>query len=84
MRPEDQLTLGFFQRLITPAKEGGVDGMRELVRGDERAALRHLRKATHLADGAFAAGLVGHPYVPAGLCLLPAATGRSMITDQFT
>ncbi len=58
-RPADRLTLGFFQRLITPAEEEAfVDGMRELVRGDERAALRHLRKATHLADGALAAGLV--------------------------
>lgn len=58
-RPEERLTLGFFQRLITPKhEEAFVDGMRQLVRGDDRAALRQLRKATHLADGAFAAGLV--------------------------
>ncbi len=59
VRPEDRLTLGFFKRLITPAgEEAFVDGCRELVFGNENTALDHLRKATHLADGAFMAGVL--------------------------
>ncbi len=59
VRPEDRLTLGFFKRLITPAgEEAFVDGCRELVLGNENRALDHLRKATHLADGAFMAGVL--------------------------
>jgi tetratricopeptide (TPR) repeat protein len=53
----DRLTLGFFKRLITPDDEEAlVDGCRELVLGNEEAALAHLRNAAHLADGAFLAG----------------------------
>ncbi len=59
VRPEDRLTLGFFKRLVTPrAEEAFVDGCRELVLGHEDKALDHLRKATHLADGAYLAGLL--------------------------
>lgn len=59
VRPEDRLDLGFFQRLFTPAgEEAFVDGMRELVQGDEQAALDRLGGAAHLADGAFVAGLL--------------------------
>jgi len=55
----DRLDLGFFRRLVTPPQEKAfIDGCREVVRGDERAALRHLRQARHLADGVFLAGLV--------------------------
>jgi tetratricopeptide (TPR) repeat protein len=59
IRPEDQLDLGFFKRLFTPAgEEAFVDGMREVVRGDEAAALATLESSVHLADGAFVAGLL--------------------------
>lgn len=58
-RPEDRLTLGFFQSLFTPSEEKAlVEGCRELVRGDDDEALVHLRRATHLADGAFLAGFL--------------------------
>lgn len=54
---EKRLTLGFFKRLITPDdEEAFVDGCRELALGDEKKAYELLRKATHLADGAFVAG----------------------------
>ncbi|HIQ20027.1 MAG TPA: DUF4236 domain-containing protein [Planctomycetes bacterium] len=57
--PEDRLTLGFFKRLITPDEEEAlVDGCRELAMGNETKALAHLRRATHLADGAYLAGLL--------------------------
>jgi len=59
VRLEDRLTLGFFKRLITPDEEEAlVDGMRELVLGNEDKALEHLRKAVHLADGAYLAGFL--------------------------
>lgn len=57
--PEDRLTLGFFKRLVTPDDEEAlVDACRELVLGHERKALGHLKKAAHLADGAFLAGFL--------------------------
>ena len=56
---ETNLTLGFFQRLTTPADEQSlVAGMREMSQQNDEAALVSLRKATHLADGAFLAGIV--------------------------
>ena len=59
VRPEDRLTLGFFKRLVTPDDEEAlVDGCRELVLGNEEKALEHLRKAVHLADGAYLAGFL--------------------------
>ena len=59
VRPEDRLTLGFFQRLITPEEEKAfVDGCRELALGDEAAAFEQLRTAVHLADGAYLAGFL--------------------------
>ncbi|MEA3364700.1 MAG: DUF4236 domain-containing protein, partial [Candidatus Hydrogenedentes bacterium] len=59
VRPEDQLTLGFFKRLITPDDEEAlVDGCRELVLGNENKALEHLENAVHLADGAYLAGFL--------------------------
>ena len=59
IRPEDRLTLSFFKRLITPDDvEALVDGCRELVLGNEAKALEHLRKAVHLADGAYLAGFL--------------------------
>jgi len=57
VRAEDRLTLGFFKRLITPDDEEAlVDGLRELSLGNEKSAYKKLKKASHLADGAFCAG----------------------------
>jgi tetratricopeptide (TPR) repeat protein len=59
VRPEDRLSLGFFQRLVTPqGEEHFVDGMREIVLSRETAALRHFTEAQQLADAAFMAGLL--------------------------
>jgi tetratricopeptide (TPR) repeat protein len=55
----DKLNLGFFRRLVTPQEEEDlVDGLRELVIGNEESAYEKLRKAAHLADGAFTAGYI--------------------------
>ncbi len=57
--PADRLHLGFFRRLITPEDEREfVNGCRELVGGDEDAALGCLSKSVHLADGAYMAGFL--------------------------
>lgn len=57
--PESRLTLGFFKRLVTPAGEKAfVEGCRALAQGRYAAALPHFETATHLADGAFAAGFL--------------------------
>jgi len=57
--PTSRLTIGFFKRLITPGgEEALVDGCAELIQGHERKALEYLRKAVHLADGAFLAGFL--------------------------
>jgi len=59
VRPEDLLTLSFFQRLTTPDDEKAlVNGCRELVLGNEEKSLMHLEEAVHLADGAFLAGFL--------------------------
>ena len=59
IRPADRLTMGFFKRLTTPDdEEAFVDGCRELVLGNEVSALNQLRKAVHLADGAYLAGFL--------------------------
>ena len=51
------LTLPFFRRLVTPPDEQAfVDGLQALVAGDRLTSMAHLRGATHLADGALAAG----------------------------
>lgn len=43
VRARDRLTLGFFQRLITPAAERAfVDGLKALNEGDDSEALGHL------------------------------------------
>lgn len=56
---EDRLDLGFFRRLFTPDDEEAlVDGCRELALGHESKAAEHLRRATHLADGAYLAGFL--------------------------
>jgi len=56
---EDKLTLSFFERLVTPNdEEAFVDGCRELVFGSRSAALKHFKRALHLPDCAFCAGLL--------------------------
>ena len=55
--PEQRLHLGFFRRLVTPDEEEAlVDGCRLIVNRDEAEALKTLRRATHLPDGAYLAG----------------------------
>ena len=57
--PQQKLELGFFQRLITSSEERAfVDGCRAYVEGNKAEATKELRKATHLADGAFLAGFL--------------------------
>lgn len=56
---EHRLTLGLLKRLVTADdEEAFVDGCRQLLRGNDAAALRHLLKALHLADAAFLAGMI--------------------------
>ena len=56
---ESKLELGFFDRLLTPENEKElVAGCKAQVEGDNEKALRHFRKATDLADGAFMAGFL--------------------------
>jgi len=51
--------MGFFKRLVTPDdEEAFVDGCRDLILGNEKKALEHFKKATHLADGAYLAGFM--------------------------
>lgn len=58
-REPERLELGFFERLATPAgEEALVAGFREFAAGNEEAALHQLKKASHLADGAYLAGFL--------------------------
>ncbi len=55
----DRLKLGFFQRLMTPAKEKSfIDGIRALNGGDQDAALAALEDADDLPDAAWMAGMI--------------------------
>lgn len=59
VRPQDRLTLSFFQRWFIPNDEKAfVDGCRELALGDEEKAYEYLCQAVHLPDGAFLAGFL--------------------------
>lgn len=88
VRPEDRLTLGFFKRLITPGDERAlVDGCRELVLGREDRALEYLRKAGHLADGAYLAGVLALKrgrLAEAARHLSMAAAGHSRLGRHFS
>ena len=56
---QDRLSLGFFQRLVTPADERAfVDGLRALHSGDEDAALAQFESAPEQADACWTAGLL--------------------------
>jgi tetratricopeptide (TPR) repeat protein len=55
----DKLSLGFFQRLMTPAPERRfIDGIRALNEGDLETALSALEEARHLPDAAWMAGMI--------------------------
>lgn len=55
----DRLSLGFFQRLMTPTEERRfVDGIRALNDGDQDAALTALEEAAALPDAAWMAGMI--------------------------
>jgi len=55
----DRLTLGFFERLVTPKREEAfVDGLRALTAGDEAGALRQLARGEDSPDAAFLAGML--------------------------
>ena len=55
----DKLTLGFFQRLMTPAEERRfIDGIRVLNDGDAESALDALEEARDLPDAAWMAGMI--------------------------
>jgi tetratricopeptide (TPR) repeat protein len=55
----DRLSLGFFQRLFTPADERAlVDGLKVLNAGDEATALVEFEKAADLPDAAWMAGML--------------------------
>ncbi|MEA1053766.1 hypothetical protein U5801_28740, partial [Lamprobacter modestohalophilus] len=56
---QDRLSLGFFQRLVTPADEQAfVAGLRALHSGDETEALAQLESAPEQADAAWTTGLL--------------------------
>ncbi|MEA3642756.1 MAG: DUF4236 domain-containing protein [Lamprobacter sp.] len=56
---QDRLSLGFFQRLVTPADERAfVDGLRALHSGDETEALAQFEAAPEQADACWTAGLL--------------------------
>jgi len=58
-RPQDRISLGFFDRLLTPKNEVDfADGMKRFIEGDTAAAQRHFEAAAGLADAAFMAGLL--------------------------
>jgi transposase len=59
VRASDRLTLGFFQRLITPAAERAfVDGLKALNEGDDSEALVLIDRSASLADAAWLAGML--------------------------
>jgi hypothetical protein len=59
VRARDRLTLGFFQRLLTPAAERAfVDGLKALNEGDDSEALVLLDRSASLADAAWLAGML--------------------------
>jgi len=56
---KERLSLGFFERLTTPAhEEAFVEGLRALHAGDEARALCRLERASGHADAAWMAGML--------------------------
>lgn len=87
VRPADRLSLGFFQKLVTPRSEQDfVAGMREFVGGNETAALKHFKKGTSLADAAFMAGILSLKrewFKDAGMYLTIARRKKAKLGDHF-
>ena len=85
--PQHRLDLGFFERLLTPKDERAfVDGCKEYVAGRASQALVHLRRAIHLADGAFLAGflaLEAGRFAEATTYLKQAAARRASLGKHF-
>ncbi len=84
----DKLNPGFFKRLfISEGEEGLVDGCRELALGNEKKALQHLKKASHLADGAYLAGflyLKNRQYKRSAECLILASEKYKRLGHYFS
>lgn len=87
VRASDRLTLGFFQRLITPAAERAfVDGLKALNEGDDSEALVLLDRSASLADAAWLAGMLhlkGENFDRAERCLLDALERRHELGALF-
>lgn len=59
VRPQDQLKVGLFKRLVIGSQEQAlVDGVKAVLASDDALALNRLRQATHIPDGAFMAGFL--------------------------
>ena len=59
VRPQDQLKIGLFKRLVIGSQEQAlVDGIKAVLASDDTGALSRLRQATHIPDGAFMAGFL--------------------------
>jgi tetratricopeptide (TPR) repeat protein len=88
VRARDRLTLGFFQRLITPAAERAfVDGLKALNEGDDSEALVLLDRSASLADAAWLAGMLhlkSENFEQAERCLLDALERRHELDSLFS
>jgi tetratricopeptide (TPR) repeat protein len=85
IRSRDRLNPGFFKRLFISAEEQDlIDGLRELVEGNETTAMHHLRKATQFTDVAFISGFLAfkHAKLPQAQRLLEHAVERSSEIGQ--
>lgn len=88
VRARDRLTLGFFQRLITPAAERAfVDGLKALNEGGDSEALVLLDRSASLADAAWLAGMLhlkSENFDQAERCLLDALERRHELDSLFS
>lgn len=88
VRARDRLTLGFFQRLITPAAERAfVDGLKALNEGDDSEALVLLDRSASRADAAWLAGMLhlkSENFDQAERCLLDALERRHELDSLFS
>ncbi|MGC9423468.1 DUF4236 domain-containing protein [Vibrio sp.] len=85
VRSKDRLNPGFFKRLFISAEEQDlIDGLRELVEGNETTAMHHLRKATQFTDAAFISGFLAfkHQKLPQAQRLLEHAVEHSSEIGQ--
>lgn len=88
VRARDRLTLGFFQRLITPAAERAfVDGLKALNEGDDSEALVLLDRSASRVDAAWLAGMLhlkSENFDQAERCLLDALERRHELDSLFS